>query len=182
MNTDLTQAFQNCLKFGLVKSLKSNNNIAQESKNENEQADLPDGSIRYNTERQNYSEARTKKVKQTSSGSVTYQNCNNMKKISFAKYNDFQLLIKWLKNQNVNIILFLTPFSSTQSEWIYTKKSNPVFIEIENKLLGLAEDNNIKIIGSYNAKNFNLTDDDFIDFMHPDKNVYKQLWNNNQSK
>ena len=91
--------------------------------------------------------------------------------------NDFKSLILWLKKQNINVTFFLAPFSKSQSEWIYKKNSNPVFLTIEKLLLDLSKELGIKFIGGYNADKFKLSDDEFSDFMHGDKKSIYKVWN-----
>lgn len=177
MYTNITNTLQNCIKYGYKKGLKINDFLIQESNDEKEQADLPDGVIRYPFEVENKNEGRTKKVKDSSNGAVKYQNCDEMKSLSNLKYNDFKSLILWLKMQNVNMTFFLAPFSRSQSEWIYKKNSNPVFLTIEKQLLDLSKELGIRFIGGYNADKFNLSDDEFSDFMHGDKESIYKVWN-----
>ena len=125
MFTNISKIFQNCVKYGYKKGLIFNDFLVHESINEKEQADLPDGTIRYDSEREEYSKERTEKVNNSSKGAVKYQDCDKMKSLSSLKYNDFKSLILCLKEKNINITIFLSPFSKTQSEWIYKKLNFP---------------------------------------------------------
>lgn len=170
--TNLTKALQNGIKYGL----NANRLIAKESLDINEQADYPDGVIRYPSQIENKNEARTKKVIDTSKGPVTYQNCDKMQSIDKEIYNNFAELIDYLQKQNIKPTFFLAPFSESQSKLIFDNNSNPVFIDIEKSLATLANERKIKIIGSYNAAKYNLMDYEFSDFMHGDKESISKIW------
>ena len=175
--TNLTKTMQNLMKFGFKEGLLNNKLIVRESLDNHEQADLPDGVIRYPYEVENKNESRTKKVKESSKKTVTYQNCDKMQSIDKERFENFVSLIDYLQKQKINIIFFLAPFSETQSKYIYKSNSNPVFIDIEKALIQLAIKHNIKLIGSYDASKYRLKDEDFSDFMHGDKKSIYKVWN-----
>jgi hypothetical protein len=176
--TNITKTMQNLIKFGVRQGFLRNKLIVRESQNNNEQADLPDGVIRYPYEIENKNESRTKKVKESSKKAVSYQNCDKMESIDQERFENFVILIDYLQKQKVNITFFLAPFSETQSKYIYENNTNPVFKDIEKALTKLAIKHNIKLIGSYDASKYNLKDESFSDFMHGDKDSINLIWNN----
>ncbi|MBR1495681.1 MAG: hypothetical protein IJ601_11630 [Acidaminococcaceae bacterium] len=141
-----------------------------------EQADLPDGTIRYPASLENASSERLKKVKTTSKG-VTYQNVNKMKQIGNNQRQEFENLIGYLQSKNIEIIFYLQPFSVTQCKYIYEQNANPVFNVVEDYVIEFGKTHNIKVVGNYNANKFHLSDESFIDFMHLDKKGTQKVWN-----
>ncbi len=157
---------------------------AKVSNNTSEQADYPDGTIRYDASLELPNPKRLEKVNSTNRG-VTYENVHKMKKIGAKQKSDFEKLINYLLEKNIEIMLYLQPFSATQCKFIYEKNTNPVFAKVEKYLTdfstqcnmtNIGKRNNIKVIGSYNAKYYNLSDESFIDFMHLDKAGTAYVW------
>lgn len=149
---------------------------AKISDNSDEAADYPDGSIRYAVSLEEPSEERLEKVKATSSG-VTYQNVNNMTELSGDKINDYENLIRYCQAQGTEIIIYMQPFSVTQCKYIYDEGENPVFVDVMAYIDDVAERYNITVVGGYDARDFDLPDEDFIDFMHIDKYGTNKVWN-----
>lgn len=149
---------------------------ARISTNTSEAADLPDGSIRYNSKVEKANSERLSTVKATKSA-VTYQNVDKMTEIDNNKKREYENLLNFLFENNVDVIIYMQPFSITQCHHIYDKEKNLVFSEVENYLHGIGEKYGIKIIGGFDARNFKISDEDFSDFMHLDKAGTKIVWN-----
>lgn len=149
---------------------------AKVSDNTSEQADYPDGTIRYAASLELPNPKRLEKVKSTSRG-VTYENVHKMKKIGTNQKRDFERLINYLLEKDVEITLYLQPFSVTQCKFIYEKNTNPVFKSVERYLNESGKNYKIRVVGSYKAKNFGLSDNQFIDYMHLDKEGTRKVWN-----
>lgn len=148
------------------------------STNESEAADYPDGSIRYKGEVENESEERLERVKNTT-GACTYENVNLMTEISKGKKEAFEALIDYLIEQDCEVEIYLQPFSVIQCEYSFDKGMNKGFSMVEEYLTRLAENKGIVLRGSYDVRNFGLTDNRFIDSMHLDKIGTNIVWNYN---
>lgn len=149
---------------------------ARVSTNEAEAADYPDGSIRYEAKLENRSESRLEAVKSINGG-VTYKNVNNMTEMSDEDIQSYENLISYLSDRGTEIIIYMQPFSITQCEYIYEQNTNPAFSMVEEYLHELGRDKGIKVIGGYDSRRYNITDDDFIDFMHLDRAGTFVVWN-----
>lgn len=145
------------------------------STNTSEAADYPDGSIRYVAHRENESEERLNYVKNTK-GSVKYQNVNNMIELNKDKISDYENMINFLLVQNIEVIIYMQPFSVTQCYYSFDEGLNSVFADVEKYLHELGLKRSIKIIGGFDARYFGLSDKRFIDFMHLDKKGTKIVW------
>ena len=150
-------------------------NEARISTNPAEAADYPDGSIRYKAEVENQSENRLSIVK-AQKGAVTYQNADKMTAINRKKINDFENLLNFLFNNDVEIIIYMQPFSVTQCYYIYDKGTNLIFAGVEKYLHEFGEKHKLKVIGGYDSRKYNISDKYFIDFMHLDKAGTKIIW------
>ena len=146
------------------------------STNTSEAADLSDGSIRYNSKVEKANSERLSIVKATK-GAVTYQNVNKMNEIDNNKKIEYENLLNFLFENNIEVIMYMQPFSVTQCRYIYDERKNLVFSDVENYLHELEKKYGIKIIGGFDARNFNIADENFIDFMHLDKAGTKIVWN-----
>lgn len=149
---------------------------ARVSINEAEAADYPDGSIRYEAKLENRSESRLEAVKSINGG-VTYENVINMTEMSDEDIQNYENLIGYLSDRGTEIIIFMQPFSITQCEYIYEQNTNPAFSMVEEYLHELGRNKGIKVVGGYDSRKYNITDDDFIDFMHLDKAGTVVVWN-----
>ncbi len=74
-------------------------------------------------------------------------------------------LIFYFKNNNIKIILLLTPYHPDQYN-IMRKEKNSI-IDIENNFKRIAKKNKIKIVGSYNPFKVGCYKDEFYDSAHP---------------
>lgn len=148
---------------------------ARISTDDSEAADLPDGTIRYVAASEKANPERLKKVKETKEG-VTYENVHKMSSLGKKQKKEFESILTHLQEKDIEVIIFISPFSETQCKYIFEKNSNPVFREVDNYLIETGKTYDIKIKGSCNAGKFNLTDNYFIDFMHLDKAGTKIVW------
>ena len=140
-----------------------------------EKAELPDGSIRYESKLENQSEERLAGVKSTK-GPVTYENADKMVELDADNVLEYENLIRYLKNCGTEIILYMQPFSVTQSHYIFDEKTNPIFEDVETYLRNLGDEQGIKVVGGYDARDFDISDELFIDFMHLDKTGTDIVW------
>ncbi len=145
------------------------------STNTSEAADYPDGSIRYAAHLENESEERLQDVQNTK-GVVTYQDSNNMTGLDKEKISDYENMLNFLLSQNIEVVIYMQPFSVTQCHYSFDEGLNAVFLEAERYLHGLGVKSDVKIIGGFDARDFGLSDERFIDFMHLDKKGTKIVW------
>ena len=142
---------------------------------ENERVEYPDGSVAPSLE--NDIEQRLKAVRSTT-GAVIYQNVNYMTEIAKENIVDYENMLNFLLSRDVEIIIYMQPFSVTQCCYSFDDGENAVFRDVEDYLQELGSRKNIKVIGGFDARNFNLSDENFTDFMHLDKKGTKTVWNN----
>ena len=141
-----------------------------------EQAELPDGTIRYAAERENASEERTEKVKAGSKGPVTYKGLQNMTQVDEGRAEKLEHLVDHLIGRGCEVVFFLAPFSATQSEQIYSNGTNPGFPVAEKCVRDIASERSCRVVGSYDAAQFSFDDTNFVDFMHPDRKAVAVVW------
>lgn len=140
-----------------------------------EAADYPDGSIRYEASLENESDERLKKVMETS-GACTYQNSNSMKEIDAEKSLRYENLMDYLQRNGTDVIIYMQPFSVTQCKYSIDDNLNPGYMLVQYYLYDLAKGRGIKVHGSFDARDWNLTDNRFIDYMHLDKIGTSIVW------
>lgn len=152
-----------------------NGDTVKVSTNEAEAADYPDGSIRYKAELENRSESRLEAVQSTNSG-VNYENVNDMTEMSNEDIQSYENLINYLTDRGTEIIIYIQPFSITQCGYIYEQNTNPAFSVVEEYLHELGRNKGITVVGGYDSRRYNITDNDFIDYMHLDKVGTVVVW------
>ena len=141
----------------------------------NEAADYPDGSIRYEAKLEKASAERLIRV-QSMTGAVTYENVNNMIEMSEEDIQSYKNLVNYLLDNGSEVIIYMQPFSLTQCHYIYDEKTNPLFGAVEDWLHEFAEEHGLKVIGGYDSRNYDMTDEYFIDFMHLGKEGTGIVW------
>lgn len=142
----------------------------------NEAADYPDGTIRYEAELENESQDRLNAVKATN-GACKYENSDQMTEIDAIKSKAYENLLDYLKACGTEIVIYMQPFSITQCHYAFDKNMNPGFMMVYNYLQELSFHKNIVTKGGYDARDFQLTDERFIDYMHLDKSGTYSVWN-----
>ena len=141
-------------------------------------ADLPDGTIRYKSTREEPSEKRYMKVLD-GVGAVTYCDVDKMTEIGETKQGYFEAMIQYLLDNDIEVEFFLAPFSPTACTYIYDQNTNPVFDVVEDYLYEYAQEYDIQITGHYDAREVGARNWYFMDFMHPDKTTIKRVWQSN---
>lgn len=154
--------------------------IAQISTNTLEPADYPDGTIRYPAESENESPKRLLKVT-SAKGACKCQNSHLMTEVDREKATQYENLIKYLQNRNIDVIIYLQPFSETQCSYSFDKGLNPGYPLAEQYINNYAKSRNIPVYGSYDARKCQLSDNRFIDYMHLDKKGTYYVWNSQQT-
>lgn len=145
----------------------------------NEAADYPDGTIRYKASLENESDERLAGVKATN-GACTYEDSNNMVDIDNDKRMEYEKLIDYLQDSGTEVLIYMQPFSATQSHYSFDENMNPGYALAYDYLLELAEEKGLEIYGGYDARRFELDDTRFIDYMHLDRAGTKVVWNYNK--
>lgn len=143
-----------------------------------EAADFPDGTIRYEASLENESPDRLNKVL-AKNGACTYEDSNNMTEIDFEKSMRYEKLIDYLQNNGVEVIIYMQPFSVTQCKYSFDDNLNPGYALAYDYIINLANKREIKVHGGYDARIFGLSDVQFIDYMHLDREGTNLVWHYN---
>lgn len=148
---------------------------AKVSTDESEAADMPDGSTRYVARLENPSDERLKGV-QAITGALTYDGVDTMTELDSKKVAEFESLIDYLVAGGTEVIIYMQPYSVTQCEYSFDQNLNPAFMMVQDYLVDLCNKKGLVAVGGYDARDFGLTDNDFIDNMHLDKNGTRKVW------
>lgn len=79
--------------------------------------------------------------------------------------NELSMLIGWLKNQNIQVTLLLSPYHPTLYSRIIKEKS--IILNMEKRYRNLAKKLGIELVGSYDPNHVGCSKTDFYDGMHP---------------
>lgn len=88
---------------------------------------------------------------------------------------ELEKFIDLLLNDKVKVIFFLAPYHPCAYE-IFMQSANYKIKETEEYIKKLAEEKNIKIVGSYNPAVYSVTEEDFYDGVHAKKSAIKKIW------
>lgn len=141
-----------------------------------EAAKYPDGTIRYKAELEMENDNRLSGVLATN-GACTYQNSHLMTEVGMDKANSYVSLIDFLQNNGVEVIIYMQPFSVTQCKYSLDDGLNPGYPAAEQYIRDIADQKNIKLYGSYDARDWGLTDNRFVDSVHLDRQGTDTIWN-----
>ncbi len=150
-------------------------NTARISTDPDEAAELPDGSVRNPASQENPNPRRLAQVL-AETGAVTFEYAHRMTRVGEKESAALEALIRELQEHGTEVILFLAPFSPTQCGYSFDQDLNPGFRAAEAYLRDLAGKNGLRLIGGYDSRNFGLTDEQYIDYSHPDKSAVKAVW------
>jgi len=106
------------------------------------------------------------------------ENNSNTKCVKYNKLNNFievEYLINYLKERNVNVIVFLAPFEPSFYSHIVRYNN---FEKHKNDILDFFRTNNLKVIGGYNSKDLKLSSDYFVDSIHPNEDAIRLIFKN----
>lgn len=163
-----------------LKSLKNEDSlpIAVDKKYNLTDVILPDGSIKYSKKFDNTSKEEVlKRVQDELNGKHLFQ-LKNFFKIDEIDKNKFIKLIHFLKENNVQIVLYFSPYHPMVYNYMLnTEKYKNVFVA-EKIFLDVAEKENLKIIGSYDPYKCGITEEDFADDKHLKTSGYEKLFKN----
>ncbi len=132
-----------------------------------------DGSLQYPYKNRN---PNFEKVKDDA---ISYANGNVYSLNKFTKLDNIELFksfILYLKNNGVNVILYLPPYNPISYDLLSNNKKYIMINEAEKYLFAFSEKYDIKIIGSYNPHKYNLSYKDFFDGMHGLDKTYNVIF------
>jgi hypothetical protein len=157
-------------------------NIAMDYKIANKRENLgttisPDGSLTYSAKTRNLTQQlvdlKAKGIIENDEGKSlsNYTALSNRYSLIFTKF------INHLQKKNIKIIFYFPPFHPTVFHTLKTTNKYKISLEAEAYFKEFALKNKIKIIGSYNPEDNNLTSHDFVDGVHIRENGIKQIFN-----
>ena len=150
-------------------------NPARISTDPDEAAELSDGSVRYPANQENPGPERLAQVL-SDVGAVTFEYAHRMTDVGEKEGAALESLVGELQDHGTEVILFLAPFSPNQCVYSFDQNLNPGFAKAEAWLRDLAEKYDIRLIGGYDSRPFGLTDEQYIDYSHPDKSAVRTVW------
>jgi len=87
-----------------------------------------------------------------------------------------EIFVQYLQRNGVNVTFVLSPYHPDLYQVMESEK--PIFLEIEAWFRSFANDNNIEVIGSYDADLVGCERDEFHDGMHPTSSCMQKLFSN----
>ncbi len=167
--TFFSNSFKNLFNNNLIKisdTFVSNENII-----------LPDGSIEYKNSYNNPTKKQLNKLVYNTLKNPLYS-IENFTEINNVKKNELLQLLFFLKNNNCNVKIILSPYHPRVYQYIQnTKKyknvliSQQIFYTFSNKF-------NFDIYGSFNPFEIKVYESDFLDAMHMKKIATERLFLN----
>lgn len=125
-----------------------------------------DGSIAYQKELRDVNvEDVITLTKQAMEEHVVYR-MTDYKEIDEESMQRLSWLIDYLKSQDVEVILYLPPYSPMLYDYIEAEEAFHITLEIEEQLLQMASRKQIALYGSYNPEKSGLTMTDLYDVYH----------------
>lgn len=100
-----------------------------------------------------------------------------MVEIDSEKRMGYENLIDYLQGSGTEVLIYMQPFSVTQSYYCFDENMNPGYPLTYSYLLNLAKEKRIEIYGGFGARDFELDDIRLIDFMHLDRAGTNIVWN-----
>jgi hypothetical protein len=100
----------------------------------------------------------------------------NTKCVKYEKLHNFTVLkyiLDYLKQHKVNVVIYLSPFEPTFYKHIVKYNNFKIY---EKMIEAFLIDNNVKIVGSYDPKDYDLKSIDFTDGIHPKESVIKKIF------
>lgn len=99
--------------------------------------------------------------------------------LSMSKDNmdTFESLVNYYQTRGIEVVFFLAPYSPYAYDVFV--ENYPFYNEAEEYLNHFADDNNIKVVGSYSPHKYNLYDRwDFHDCTHPSRRTVEMIFKN----
>lgn len=134
----------------------------------------PDGSIQYpyKYRHPNFETVEKEAINYASGNVYLLENFD-----SISNQKTFELFIKYLTNNNVNVYFYLPPYNPNAYD-ILMKRKYQIINDVEEYLRIFGKENSINVIGSYNPYRIGLTNENFFDGMHTLDNAYEILFSN----
>ena len=140
-----------------------------------EAAELPDGTLRY-ARSSPEERAETLARVRAAAGPVTYEDVQKMTEIDPEKGEALEALVRDLLADGAKVILYLAPFSETQSRLSFDDQLNPAFDLVEDFVHELAGGCGVPVVGSYDAREYGLGDEVFLDNLHLNAEGNAVVW------
>lgn len=132
-----------------------------------------DGSLQYPYK------SRNPNFKDVKNAAISYTKGNVYSLNNFTKLDNIELFksfILYLKDNGVNVILYLPPYNPISYDLLSDNKKYVMINEAEKYLFAFSKKYDIKIIGSYNPHKYNFSYKDFFDGMHGLDNTYNVIF------
>jgi hypothetical protein len=107
---------------------------------------------------------------------VTYEDVQKMTEIDPEKGEALEALVRDLLADGAEVILYLAPFSETQSRLSFDDQLNPAFDLVEDFVHELAGGCGVPVVGSYDAREYGLGDEVFLDNLHLNAEGNAVVW------
>jgi hypothetical protein len=131
-----------------------------------------DGSLAYSEKYRNVSvEDVNNKAKNYIANQI--YSIENFDKISPKIFNEFNKLCKEIKTNDIELSFFLAPYHPLVYKKI--KEDYKVVLEEENKIINYANQNNIRIFGSFNPVKIEIDNTGFYDGMHSKEKTIQKI-------
>ncbi|HEY3276406.1 MAG TPA: DUF1574 family protein [Syntrophorhabdaceae bacterium] len=88
----------------------------------------------------------------------------------------FEDFIQYLQKNGAEVILFLPPYHPVTYDLLVNKNEYKILADVEKYLKNYSIHNNLRLIGSYDAKQHKLGNEDFFDGMHSRDVVVERLF------
>lgn len=138
---------------------------------------LVDGSLVYQRPRKNISaeDAEIEAQNYIRNGVYSLENYNE---IDSEYRHNFQQLIKFLLERDVQLIFYLPPYHPLVFDYLEENERYHIIFEVEKYIRDVAAKNKIKVVGDYDPAELDLDKNDFHDGMHPKESVMAKLFSN----
>lgn len=98
----------------------------------------------------------------------------NFKQLDSKAISDLESLINLMQQNSSNVVFYLPPYNPTTYHNLVSSQDYKIIIDVQNYFQSLAKKKNLKVYGSYNPEDYQLTEQDFYDGTHPKYSaVYK---------
>lgn len=124
---------------------------------------LTDGSLIYGEQTRDISDDKVEGLVQEFISNEIY-GLHGFNTISERIWNEFELLIKDMEDNGVEVTLFMAPYHP--DAYYKVVKEYPLVVKAEQMVTKFAAEKNIKVIGSFNPDKAGLNGDHFYDAMH----------------
>ncbi len=135
---------------------------------------LVDGSISYGLKERTASPKEIKNKILIRLNSEIYS-IENFNKLSLSNILLLEKFVKHLKENNVDVILFLSPYHPSLYSYISKNNKYRMVMESEKYYIQLGEKYNVKILGSFNPSLINVDSSSFLDEMHCNEKGVREI-------